>query len=459
MDVRCERCQTEYELEAASVSEAGTQVQCTTCGHTFLVKRGGGPAVGSEEPQSAEWMLETSDGQVHRFRNLTSLQKWIIERKVTRQDKISRTGHAWRRLGEIVELAPFFDVVDDADRARAAQSSAAHDLVLEAEQARRIGGRPTPTRPMAPPEPVRREINPEMSQRSRPSSEIEPFSRPSDVQTSVVRVGGSGSWAKLLVGLGVAAGVAVVGIKQPWRGRHDADAHRAGTEVAKVASPSLPLIVPMDAARSPVVAVAAQPAQAPVAQEKSVAEAPVAEAPVAERVQVGDKAGTPEKIRDPARAAPGGAGRYDRLVADADRALENGAGAKAMKLYDQALGLKPNGAEAIAGLGYINLDRGRADIAIGYFERSLSLASYPPAIFGLAEAHRSAGDKPQAVAAYRRYLAASPGGVDAPAARRQIKVLEGAPPAAAAAPVPVAPPADPNATPPSPASVLSEPSK
>lgn len=455
MDVRCERCQTEYELEAASVSEAGSQVQCTTCGHTFLVKRGGGLAIGSEEPQAADWMLETSDGQVHRFRNLTSLQKWIIERKVTRQDKISRTGQAWRRLGEIVELAPFFDVVDDADRARAAKSSAAHDLVLEAEQARRIGGRPTPTRPMAPAEavPVRRAVHPEASRGHRPSSEIEPFSRPSDVQTSVVRVGGSGSWAKLLVGLGVAAGVAVVGIKQPWRGRPDLPPALAPV-AARVEAPSF---VPLDTARPTALAVVAEPEPRPVPEVSP----PVAEKPrMPEPTRTSATTQTQAKVRDVAPQGQGAAGRYDRLVADADRALENGAGAKAMKLYDQALGLKPTGAEAIAGLGYVNLDRGRADIAIGYFERSLSLASYPPAIFGLAEARRSSGDKAQALAAYRRYLTVSPGGVDAPAARRQIKVLEGAqPPAPVVAAPAVVVPADPNAPPPSPASVLSEPAK
>ena len=39
MDVRCERCQTEYELEDANVSDLGTEVQCSDCGHRFVVKR------------------------------------------------------------------------------------------------------------------------------------------------------------------------------------------------------------------------------------------------------------------------------------------------------------------------------------------------------------------------------------------------------------------------------------
>src|SRR5436305_15131960 len=100
MDVRCERCQTEYELEDSSVSEDGVQVQCMACGYLFQVSKPtkAAPAA-ADSPQPAEWLLETADGEAHRFRNMTSLQKWIIERKVTREDRISRTGHAWRRLG------------------------------------------------------------------------------------------------------------------------------------------------------------------------------------------------------------------------------------------------------------------------------------------------------------------------------------------------------------------------
>ncbi len=39
MDVRCERCKTLYELDEARVSEAGTTVRCTTCGHVFRVRK------------------------------------------------------------------------------------------------------------------------------------------------------------------------------------------------------------------------------------------------------------------------------------------------------------------------------------------------------------------------------------------------------------------------------------
>src|SRR5258708_16093352 len=50
MDVRCDRCQTEYELDDESVAGAGASVQCTTCGHTFVVSRTGAVVVGTTPP-------------------------------------------------------------------------------------------------------------------------------------------------------------------------------------------------------------------------------------------------------------------------------------------------------------------------------------------------------------------------------------------------------------------------
>jgi len=121
---------------------------------------------------------------------------------------------------------------------------------------------------------------------------------------------------------------------------------------------------------------------------------------------------------------------YERLVADADHALENGQTTKAQKLYDEALKLQPEGVAAMTGSAYLLLDRQRPLAAIGLFKRVLSSApTFPSALFGLGEAYRSQGDNSHAIEAYKKYLAASPGGQDAPAARRQIRDLgEAAPP-------------------------------
>ena len=39
MDVRCEKCQTEYELDESKLKPGGVTVKCTTCGHMFKVRR------------------------------------------------------------------------------------------------------------------------------------------------------------------------------------------------------------------------------------------------------------------------------------------------------------------------------------------------------------------------------------------------------------------------------------
>ncbi|HEY5281825.1 MAG TPA: zinc-ribbon domain-containing protein, partial [Polyangia bacterium] len=128
MDVRCERCQTEYEVEDASVSDLGTAVQCSDCGHQFVVKRARNAASQSDPSRESggadagDWVVETAAGRTLHLNDLTTLHKWIIERRVTREDRILRGGEPWQRLGDTVELVPFFDIVDSAERARTADT-------------------------------------------------------------------------------------------------------------------------------------------------------------------------------------------------------------------------------------------------------------------------------------------------------------------------------------------------
>ncbi|MBE7453632.1 MAG: zinc-ribbon domain-containing protein [Kofleriaceae bacterium] len=39
MDVRCEKCNTEYELDEARLKPGGVTVKCTTCGHMFKIRK------------------------------------------------------------------------------------------------------------------------------------------------------------------------------------------------------------------------------------------------------------------------------------------------------------------------------------------------------------------------------------------------------------------------------------
>jgi predicted Zn finger-like uncharacterized protein len=102
MDVTCERCNTEYEFDDALVSERGTTVKCTSCGHQFKVRR----LDGLSAPE--RWVVRTVDGRELEFGALRELQQAIAQSHVTREDVLSRAGTRPRRLGSIAELAPFF---------------------------------------------------------------------------------------------------------------------------------------------------------------------------------------------------------------------------------------------------------------------------------------------------------------------------------------------------------------
>lgn len=130
MDVKCERCGTEYEFDDAKVTAAGITVKCTHCGHLFKVVReeapsepvpqrtppGGIPASEgvSRSPIPTRWRIRRATGEELEFNDLTTLQQWILERKVAPEDQISKTGDSWKPLGSIVELSSFFLAVQGA---------------------------------------------------------------------------------------------------------------------------------------------------------------------------------------------------------------------------------------------------------------------------------------------------------------------------------------------------------
>ncbi|HWN70114.1 MAG TPA: zinc-ribbon domain-containing protein, partial [Haliangium sp.] len=184
MDVRCEKCGTEYELDDSRLRPAGVSVKCTSCGHVFRVRRHPvtsvgvgsaealppaprrpdterdlelppmldedepgdqissdtipmptltpgappGPRMGRMTPSNARalarrtkernWLVRLPSGEIETCRELATLHQWIIAGKVTRNSGISRTGKSWKRLGEIRELEPFFDVAEETRRAR-----------------------------------------------------------------------------------------------------------------------------------------------------------------------------------------------------------------------------------------------------------------------------------------------------------------------------------------------------
>ncbi|HEX4334852.1 MAG TPA: zinc-ribbon domain-containing protein [Polyangiaceae bacterium] len=112
MDVRCSRCGTEYDFDDALVSERGTTVKCTNCGHQFKVYPGGGG--GAPE----RWIVRKSSGRELVYTSLRDLQRAIAQRQVGPADLLSRGGgHPLRALGAIAELEPFFTANNPATAA------------------------------------------------------------------------------------------------------------------------------------------------------------------------------------------------------------------------------------------------------------------------------------------------------------------------------------------------------
>jgi tetratricopeptide (TPR) repeat protein len=115
---------------------------------------------------------------------------------------------------------------------------------------------------------------------------------------------------------------------------------------------------------------------------------------------------------------------YVQLVTEADHLLESGATERARLLYKRAQAVKPAGPEALSGLGYVALDRGKTGLALALFKRALTTnGSFGPALFGLAETQRTLGQDDRALENYRRYVNADPSGEDVQAARRHIRLL------------------------------------
>jgi predicted Zn finger-like uncharacterized protein len=109
MEVRCNRCGTEYEFDDVLISERGTTVKCTNCGFQFKVFAAG---LTSSVPE--RWVVRTIAGEEIAFGSLRELQRGIAERRVGPQDLLSRGNEQPRRLGLIAELEPFFIVQSSA---------------------------------------------------------------------------------------------------------------------------------------------------------------------------------------------------------------------------------------------------------------------------------------------------------------------------------------------------------
>lgn len=464
MDVRCPRCQSEYDFDEARVPDAGVNVKCAQCTFVFRVMRSEppGPVAAALPPASParEWKVRQPSGNTYVCRELTTLQRWIVEGKVSRDDEISLTGDTWKRLGNIPELASFFQVVDEAQRARA------YDTLRGAPGASAVAPQypspPTatvPTFPSPPPQPIpqsspsdilaarlfgdevstsapaqNQEVElssalpkPANSPRPPPNAspakpnlaslpqhqrKPAPLSSPSPTPFSEAelasvnkRAGGGTKWLVLLLLLVGGAAAYYFAVMVPEQARAE-QARRAEAErLAKAEAEAAHEAAAMKAK-------AEADAAAKLVAEQAAFDAGVADAGPPEVAN-----GT-EAPSEPPRSARG----FDAVIAQAERLRERERPQQALNLFGQAAEMKPERVEPHAGRGLTYLDMQQPAAAEASFDEALKLSPrYGPAIMGMAESLRMQGKKEKAIEWYKRYLEVLPDGSEAAVARNALE--------------------------------------
>lgn len=409
MDVRCERCKTQYDLDDSRISETGVTVQCTTCHHVFVVKKkalvvtvpvspsSAEPAAQSLPPASAapgarEWRLRQPSGNTFTFKDLTTLQKWIVERKVSRDDEISLTGETWKRLGDIAELATFFQVVDEAQKAAVLQAQ----LGMAPGAAPR-GGPPSTAPPATP--------------QARPPAERKGSRLPVLLVLLLVLLGGGALGYYYLVVMprpedeALRAEAARLEAERREKERQEQIRATQTAAGAQLQTDAGGMAGPLEDGGAM--------EDAGVTQDAG----PGADAGMA--LEVGADAGTPV-VKRPAPVRD-----FDYYMAQGDRQRERERSEAALEAYAEAAELEPGRAEPYSGRGMAYLDLGEPRQAEAEFKQALRInPNYGEAIIGLAETYRSQGKKAEAIRYYERYLEVLPNGPEATVARSAIERLK-----------------------------------
>ncbi len=426
MDVRCERCRAQYAFDEDQITTAGLTVQCNACGHVFVVQkkelvvtRSVTPGELDEPPRPASsatpprppasapapspapapapapalpadatppWTIRQVSGQHLSFSELNTLQRWIVERRVSREDEVTQGDGAWVRLGTLAELQSFFEVVEAADRAKGRSTSRyppapypPSDFTPQAV---------APPAPAAPPPaaPPPRAPATESIQIELDEADLRAVGKSSRPRNAIVVV--------LLL---VVAGAAAAYVFMP--------ALFGGTSPKRPEPVAVPLTITMKAPEPP-----APPPPPPTAPE------PTPEPPAAK---------APEPIPEARAKARPKPPSVKQQLAEADRLREAGKSEQALEIYGRIASDDPENVEALAGRGLCYFDLEQYAPAEASLRAALRLSpTQADALLGLAETYRAAGRKADAIAMFERYLAAHPGGDEAPVARNAINQLK-----------------------------------
>ena len=121
MQIVCQQCQAEYEIDPPATSFARDQdlvFRCASCGHSIPIRgdQSGASATGETAQASPSGFVLRQEGNTYHVRDAAMLQRWIAERRVWVDDEISESGGPFRRAGDLEPFKVFFQLVADAQR-------------------------------------------------------------------------------------------------------------------------------------------------------------------------------------------------------------------------------------------------------------------------------------------------------------------------------------------------------
>ncbi|MDP7113232.1 MAG: zinc-ribbon domain-containing protein, partial [Myxococcota bacterium] len=118
MRITCPDCRSEYAFDPDRISGGGTKVKCSACSHVFTVFHPEGARNDGDEVRRLDadatggpGLFFRQEGKTYPVRDLSVLQRWIVEKRVLATDQVSVDGESWERVRRVAELRPFFDLI------------------------------------------------------------------------------------------------------------------------------------------------------------------------------------------------------------------------------------------------------------------------------------------------------------------------------------------------------------
>ena len=131
MHIVCDNCGTEYDYDLPQGHSGRTvRFRCSSCGHRFVaVRQEDNPAAPEPQPEPAPspaaaappaptappgGTLLKQGGVTYEIGDTATLQRWIVERRIFREDLVSTGDGQWEIVGLRPDLESFFQVVEAA---------------------------------------------------------------------------------------------------------------------------------------------------------------------------------------------------------------------------------------------------------------------------------------------------------------------------------------------------------